>query len=75
MSNIVLRHGGEWRRSTHNYRIVSRFHDLAREHGSQAIWEPLAGILVTMAQEEKELDFPYEDWLHQAIQGEKRLYA
>lgn len=75
MSNIVLRHGGEWRRATCNYKVVSRFHDLAREHGSQAVWEPLSGILVTMAREEKDLDYPYEEWLHQAMQSDRRFYA
>ena len=66
MARIILRQGPEWRRSV-DARIVSRFHYLTQQAGSQAVWLPTNGMLVTRDPQEPDKDFPYETWLQMAL--------
>lgn len=74
----ILRNGDDWKlpiqdRSAHHRpisteessssrRATDRFNQLAREHGSAAIWLPETGYLITEDPAEAAKDFPYEQW-------------
>lgn len=64
MKVVVLRRGAQWR--TDSIKTVYCFHRIAREQGSQALWLPQTGLLVTTDPEEQAREFPYETWQEQA---------
>lgn len=64
MSRIILRQGPQWKSPSR--RVVHRFHSLTRQYGSEAIWLPVNGMLVTHDPEEADKSFPYENWLKMA---------
>lgn len=66
MARIILRQGPEWRRAVDD-KIVSRFHYLTQQAGSEAVWLPTNGMLVTRDAQEPDKDFPYETWLQMAL--------
>lgn len=61
-----LRSGGQWKQ--HNsVPLKVFFHIICRRHGSQAIWLQDLAKLMTIDPDETEKNYPYEEWLDEAL--------
>lgn len=63
---LLLRKSKDW--CLHDGRLtVDRFHALARQYGSRAIWLCESGTLVSEDRDEPAKNFPYEQWRDNAM--------
>lgn len=69
MEMAILRSNVLWDGRQASERDVVRFHLIARQHNSKAIWVKTGGILITFDQAEASKRYPYEQWLAQARRG------